>query len=353
MLNLKNKHYLSLLIIFLVAIGINFYPLEKYVMKPGNAYDVEQFITVKNGDTDDEGSFSLMTVSIGKATPVSYLIAKLSKHQEIMEVEEVRQQGEDDEEYQVRQLKLMSDSQFNALYVAFTKANKPFTVSYKGVYVLNILDGGAADKILKPGDIVTEVDDEVIQRQNQLVDLLATKKKGDVVKIVIERDEKLLAEEIKLKEIPGSDGRIGLGITFGESKTIKTDPSVKADTEKIGGPSAGLMFTLEILNQLLDEDLTKGYHIAGTGEMKENGEVGRIGGVDKKVVAAHRKDIEIFFVPDDEITDEMRKYNPNIRSNYEVALETAKEIGTTMKIVPVKTIDDALEYLDALEPKSN
>lgn len=348
---MTKKHYISLLIVFVIAIAFSFYPIEKYVMRPGNAYNVEDFITVENGDVDDKGSFSLMTVSVAKATPATYIVAQLNKYHEILDVNAVRQQGEDDNEYRVRQLKLMSDSQFNALYVAFTKANLPFTVSYKGVYVLNVLEDGAAEDVLQAGDIVTEVDGQIISRQTELVELLNNKKKGDKVEIVIERDNKLITKNLTLKEIPGSKGRIGLGITFAESKTIRTDPNVDADTEKIGGPSAGLMFTLEILNQLLDVDISKGYNIAGTGEMNEDGTVGRIGGVEKKVVAADKAGMEIFFVPNDEITEQMIANNPNIISNYEAAAKTAKEIGTTMKIIPVKTIDDALNYLKDLQEK--
>lgn len=348
---LTKKHYISLLIVFILAIALNFYQLEKYVMRPGNAYNVENFIKVTNGDADDEGSFSLMTVSIAPATPTTYLLAKFNNYHDILDVDEVRQQGEDDTEYQVRQLKLMSDSQFNALYVAFKKANLPYTVSYKGVYVLNVLEDGAADGVLQAGDIVTELNGQIISRQTELVELLSDKNKGEKVELVIERDNELITKNLTLKEIPNSNGRIGLGITFGESKTINTKPTVDADTEKIGGPSAGLMFTLEILNQLLDEDLTKGYMIAGTGTMNEDGTVGRIGGVEKKVVAADKAGMEIFFAPDDEITEEMKKNNPTIVSNYEAAAKTAKEIGTTMKIVPVKTLDDALNYLNTLQPK--
>ena len=61
--------------------------------------------------------------------------------------------------------------------------------------------------------------------------------------------------------------------------------------------------------------------------------------------------MEIFFVPDDEVTEQMIANNPNIASNYEAAAKTAKEIGTTMKIIPVKTIDDALNYLKDLQEK--
>src|SRR5699024_9210185 len=140
------------------------------------------------------------------------------------------------------------------------------------------------------------------------------------------------------KELPDSNGRAGLGIEFEEQIKLETEPKVDIRTEDIGGPSAGLMFTLELMNRLVDVDLTKGYNIAGTGEMLEDGSVGRIGGIDFKVMAADRQDIEIFFAPDDELPDEVKKKNPQLRSNYEEAKETADKIGTKMKVVPVKTI---------------
>ena len=347
---MKRKHYLFGVLVLLLVLFLSFYPLNYYIMQPGHAYDAHEYITVKNGD-EDEGEFHFMTVSIGKATPVTYIVAKFSKYKEILEREEVRQEGESDEEYRIRQLKLMSDSQFNALYVAFTRANLPYKVTHKGVYVVNIVEGSAADGILKPGDIVTALDGEPVIRRDDLLNGLQSKGKGDQIQLEIKRDEEVLTKKLTIQEIPKTNGRIGLGISYSESKLIQTNPEVDVDTEEIGGPSAGLMFTLEILNQLLDEDLAKGYKVAGTGEMLEDGKVGRIGGIEKKVVAAHKEGMAIFFAPDDEITEEMRKDNPSIRTNYEAAVKTAKELGTTMKIVPVKTIDDALEYLEDLEEK--
>lgn len=144
---------------------------------------------------------------------------------------------------------------------------------------------------------------------------------------------------------------MGIGIQPEEQIQLETDPKVNIKTEEIGGPSAGLMFTLELMNRLLDVDLTKGYNIAGTGEMLEDGSVGRIGGIDFKVIAADNQDIEIFFAPDDELPAEVKKKNPQLLSNYEEAKATAEKIGTKMKIVPVKTVDDALVYLEKLEAK--
>ncbi len=319
-------------------------------MKPGSAYDVSQFVTVEDGEKDHEGTMSLMTVAMAEATPLTYAISYFKEFEETFKEEDVRQEEEDEEEYTVRQLKLMTDSQFNALYIAFQKANLPYTIEYHGVTVLNVLAEGAADGELEAGDEIVEVDGVLIEKAQELTQILSTKKENDVVELVINRQDKLLDRTLTLKQIPGSE-KVGIGITYSESKFIKTEPNVKVDADKIGGPSAGLMFTLEILNQLIDEDLTKGYSIAGTGEMYEDGTVGRIGGIEKKVVAADKDGVEIFFAPDDEITEAMLNVNPALKSNYQAAVETAEKIDTQMEIVPVKTIDDALNYIEKLKPK--
>lgn len=347
------KRKISLYVLFLISIAfLSLYRLDAYIMKPGSAYDVSEFVTVAGGDTDDEGTMSLMTVAMQQATPITYLWAKTQKYQKIMNLQQVRNPLEDDEEYSVRQIKLMSDSQFNAKYVAFNKAGLDYNVHFKGVFVLNVLDGGASDGILKAGDEIIEVDGQKIESQEMLVDLLKNKRLGNQVEIKFVRNDKSQVEIVTLQEIPGSEEkRAGLGITYAESKTIQTTPEVSMRTEDIGGPSAGLMFTLEILNQLIPEDLTKGYNIAGTGEMYTDGTVGRIGGIDYKVIAADRDGMEIFFAPDDEISSELKAKYPDLESNYATAVKTAKNIGTKMKIVPVKTIDDAIAYLEQLEPK--
>lgn len=321
-------------------------------MKPGSAYDVSKFVNVDNSYPDEKGSMSLMTVAMQQATPFSYLWAKTQKYQKLMDISQVRNPLEDEEEYNVRQFKLMSDSQFNAKYVAFQRAGLQTKVLFNGVFILNVLDGGASDSLLKAGDEIIEVDGQNIKNQQMLVDLLKPKQLGDKVTIKFIRNEKEQEVTITLKEIPAAEEkRAGLGITYTESKSIETNPTVSMKTEDIGGPSAGLMFTLEILDQLLEEDLTKGYAIAGTGEMLVDGSVGRIGGIDYKVIAADRDGMEIFFAPDDEITPEMKAKYPDLESNYATAVKTAKEIKTKMKIVPVKTIDDAIAYLKKLQPK--
>ncbi|MCM3742733.1 PDZ domain-containing protein [Sporosarcina luteola] len=338
-------------VVLLILLFLFIYPLDAYISKPGGAYDLEPIVEVEGGDKDDVGTFSLMTISIGKATPFSYVASRFSDRMKVLPIYKVRREGENDKEYNIRQKKLMSDSQFNAITVAFSKADIPVDITYDGVFVVSVLKGGAADGKLQTGDKIRFVDGRQLTEAGQFASSISGKNEGDKVTVTIERDEKLRDVEITLREIPKSEGRIGLGIEFQEDRELSTDPRVDIHTADIGGPSAGLMFTLEIMNQLLDEDLTKGYKIAGTGEMLADGTVGRIGGADFKIMAADREGVEIFFAPDDYLPNEVRAKNPGIMTNYEEAVKTAEKIGTKMKIVPVTTIDDALDYLRDLKEK--
>lgn len=184
----KNKYLCSVFsrdLFFLML-----YRLDAYIMKPGSAYDVSKFVTVSDSDTDEAGTMSLMTVAMQQATPFTYLWAKTQKYQKLMDINQVRNPLEDDEEYNIRQLKLMSDSQFNAKYVAFQRAGLEVTIHFKGVFVLNVLDGGASDGLLKAGDEIIQVDGQKISNQQMLVELLKEKQLGDEVTIQFVRDKK-------------------------------------------------------------------------------------------------------------------------------------------------------------------
>ncbi len=341
---MKKRKLAFFAIVVAFAVLLSSYQLDSYITRPGGAYDLGPLVEVVGGDEDDEGTLSLMTISLMKATPVLYAYAKFQDGYKVMSADQIRSPHESDQEYNVRQLKMMADSQVNALQVAFDIADKPYEVNNNGVYVMTVLEGGAADGILEPGDRVISVDDNKFDTQEEFIDYLSDQEKGQQVELVYVREGREITDKVKLAPLPTNPERIGIGIAFVENKEIETDPKVTIDSEEIGGPSAGLMFTLEILNRLLDEDITKGYNIAGTGTMESDGTVGRIGGIDQKVIAADNQDIEIFFAPDDET--EGAKL-----SNYELAKKTAEKIGTDMKVVPVKNIEEAMKYLEDLQPK--
>ncbi|PIC78152.1 peptidase [Sporosarcina sp. P19] len=348
---MKMRKWAIAAVILLVVVVLALYPLDMYISRPGGAYDLAPLVEVVGGDTDDVGTFSLMTIAIGKATPVTYAWSKFSDKMKLMPATQVRRHGESDEEYGVRQIKLMADSKTHAISVAFDKAGLPINRKFTGVFVAGVLPAGASAGKLKVGDVIQSIDQQKLASTDAFMQEISGMSKGQNVHLQVERGERKVDVPVELKELPETDGRVGLGIEFEEQVKLETEPKVDIRTEEIGGPSAGLMFTLELMNRLVDVDLTKGYNIAGTGEMLEDGSVGRIGGIDFKIMAADREGIEIFFAPEDELPEEVKKKNPQLLSNYDEAKATADKIGTKMKVVPVKTIDDALSYLEKLEEK--
>jgi Lon-like protease len=349
--SMKNRTLIRILVLMTIFIvATSFYYLPYYVTKPGSAHELDPIVEVKDG-YDDKGEFMLTTVRMGKANIYAYLIASIKKYEYIYPVEEIRNPHESDEEYNLRQLQLMENSQNHAIEVAYKAADKPFHYNYKGIYVLNVYPSMPAEDILKPGDRITAIDEQEFESSEEFIQYVGKKKKGDKVTITFIRNNEEKSETIPLMEFPEMPGKAGLGISLSDDKEIVTDPEVSLNTDEIGGPSAGLMFSLEIYNQLTEDDLTKGYPIAGTGTISEDGEVGRIGGIEQKIIAADKAGAAYFLAPNDQISDEIKEKHPELESNYSAAKKTAEDIGTDMKVIPIESFDEALKFLNSLPEK--
>lgn len=338
---MKNKNiFRSFTAAVIILLLSSFYYLPYYVSKPGLAKELEPIIQVENG-YEEEGSFMLTTVRMGKANIYSYAIAKLNPYHELYQIDEIRRENETEEEYNVRQLYLMSSSKQSAIETAYRKANIPIHYKYKGIFVLNVKPNMPADGKLKAGDRIFKVDDQEFESSEQFITYIAGKNEGDEVKFTFERQNKTSDINIALKRLEET-GKVGVGIALVDDKELEVKPKVTINSEDIGGPSAGFMFSLEIYNQLVEEDLTRGYQIAGTGTIDSNGKIGKIGGIEQKIVAADKAGAEIFFAPNE---------NGDKDSNYRAAVKTAKDIRSKMKIVPVDTFDEAVDYLYKLKTK--
>ena len=336
---MNKKHYSGKIWIFMLVIMViaAFYKLPYYVSAPGSAEVISDYVTVEDGQ-ETEGEFMFTTIRMGRANIYSYLWAKVADYHKIYKLNEVRSEDETDEEYSVRQLKLMDESQNTAILNAYKKAGYEATVMMNGIYILHVGEDTPAEGNLKAGDRILEVDGKAITSQHFFVNHVSSKKAGEKVNLKVEREDETLEKTITLKRLEET-GNIGIGITLVEDRSVKTEPEVEFNTETIGGPSAGLMFSLEIYNQLTDIDYTAGKKIAGTGTIAEDGTVGPIGGIDQKIVAADEEGAEIFFAPNEEGAKD---------SDYQIAVKTAKEIGSDMVIVPVDTFDDAVGYLEKM-----
>ncbi|MCK0470645.1 SepM family pheromone-processing serine protease [Halalkalibacter sp. APA_J-10(15)] len=341
----QKKPFLSKkwIVLIVILLFIHFFPLPYYYSQPGDAKILREVIDVAGGYEED-GTFMLTTVQMGKANLFFYGWSYLSPYRLLYHEDQIRQKGESDEEYHHRQLMAMSSSQESAMIVAYEAAEKPIEYEYHGVVVTQLIENMPAEEVLEMGDLILEVDSEEIQTAEQLIHTLSDKSVEETVELLIKRENEYVVVEVGFAPFPEKlgvqKGQVGIGISSPVTeRDIVVDPEVMIDTSQIGGPSAGLMFALEMYNQLTEDNVTLGYHIAGTGTITEEGVVGRIGGAPQKVVAADRAGADYFLVPNEAGAPQ---------SNYEEALAAAEDIGTEMEIIPIDTFEEALEFLASI-----
>ena len=222
---------------------------------------------------------------------------------------------------------LMEESKMTAEAVALRKLGYEVKVQGEGVEIIEVLEASQAYNELKNGDIIKNIDGQKVEIASEAVDIIRNREVGDKVNIEVIRDNERLAFTVETIELSESPGKPSIGILIRTKNLDYEFPiQVSYDTGNIVGPSAGGMFALEIYNQLVEEDLTDGKRIAGTGTINLEGEIGQIDGIVQKSIAAERAEAEIFIVP---------------QENY----EKAKTVETNLKLVPVETFDDAIEFL--------
>lgn len=346
----KIPTWIKSLFIFVVIYLFVIQPIPFYIEKPGSAFGLDDMVAIDGEISDDPGEFYITTVAIQQATPLTAFTSILP-YRDLLTERELFGEMTDFAEYDVIQNYYMESSSNTAIQVAFDAADLDYDLVYNGVYVLQIIEGSTFNGILKVGDTVKAVNQNHFQSSKEFIDYVSQLEVGDTIEIEFEREgvtQSAVGDLIQLET-----GATGIGIGLVDNSSLVTDPHVEIHSEGIGGPSAGLMFSLQILNQLTDDDILGSHKVAGTGTIAPDGTVGRIGGIAKKIIAADEEGATYFFAPDDEIPAEITEEFPGIQSNYAEAVEAAKDIGTDMEVVPVKTFEDALDFLNSLEVETS
>ncbi|MBB3125819.1 PDZ domain-containing protein [Paenibacillus rhizosphaerae] len=334
-----------LLYIFVVAVMVYvcvYMPTPYIIYQPGSANEVKPMLSIAKGDTEERGTFMMTTVAASYAN-IAMLVMSVFNPNDEVDKKQARLGDLSEDEYAAEQVYMMSDSQSSAMEAAYREAKVPFSIVPEYLFVFSTPDDSVNNQYFKPGDRIEKVNGKPVPDNTALADILKTMNVGDEVTVKLLRSGKTLEEKLKLipiKDEKTGGTRAGLGVTIATMQAVKTkDPGhqVQFKDTRIGGPSAGLMFSMEIVNQLTPGDLTKGYRVAGTGTIDKSGTVGAIGGVQHKIVAADREKADIFFVPKD---------------NYNEAKAKADQIKTKMKLVQVSTLEQAMDYMNQLQAKS-
>lgn len=343
---LRSKKTWFFIVSAIVGLFLLVYPIPYFIEGPGSTEDVDPMIEIDALTNDPRGTYMLTTISIQQATPLTYLKGALPFYEIVSEEELLGNMGSKGE-YNTLQTYFMKSSIDSALKAAFDASSLPANLEYKGVYVLSVQTTSDFYGKLQPGDVIVGVDGNTFKNSAAFTDYVQAKKSGDTLSVTRKRDGQEKTISGVLMVLPET-GNAGIGISLVDQTDLQTTPRASIQVGNIGGPSAGLMFALRTYTLLNDVVLPRDYQIAGTGTIDPAGNVGRIGGIDKKVFAASKKGVDIFFAPDDEVTKDMQEAYPDIQSNYEEALEAAKRLNTKMKIIPIKHLEEAIAYVETL-----
>lgn len=320
---------LGALITALLSAGVFAAPIPYVVLGPGPTYDTvgrvdnKDVIQVSGRDTSTSaGQLRLTTVGVQpRAELLTALRGWISETEAVVPRELVYPPGKTEQEVEQDNAEDFRISQTSAEIAALAELGYAIRVVVKSVD-----PAGPSDGRLRAGDTIKSVDGKAVTSASTLVELIKAKPSGSRLDIGYIRNGAAASATVTATASNGGPPRIGVSVDQEQPHPF----TVKINLAEVGGPSAGLMFALGIVDKLRPEDLTAGKIIAGTGTIDDAGRVGPIGGIPQKLVGAKQAGADVFLVPADNCAEAVDNAQPGL------------------PLIRVGTLDEALAALDAL-----
>jgi PDZ domain-containing protein len=320
-----------------VAIAISvLVPVPYVILGPGPTLNTlgkdssgQPLITISGHATyPTNGHLNMVTVSYqgcqgNRFNIFTALVAWLNPHQAVVPENEICPAGQTQKQTQEQNTQEMTSSQEIATAAALTELHIPYSTQ---VVVVQPDKGFPAYGVLKAGDVIKSVDGQPVTGQASLTKLIAAHPAGSTLTLDITRAGQNRQVQVGTRQ---SGGHPVMGVEIMEQ--YKFPFQVNITVGDIGGPSAGMMFALGIIDKLTKLDLTAGRFIAGTGEITASGQVQPIGGIQQKMVGARNAGATIFLTPAANCAD------------------TKGAVPKGMRLVKVSTLNQAVTYLEALK----
>ena len=296
--------------------------------------DAEPIIRISGTRTyEADGRLDLTTVSVYGAADQSLSLSTalrywLDRDYAVVPTEVIYPEDKSPEEVEEQVEQEMLESQQSAV----TAALRELGIATKTtVVVQNVLDGSPAASALRKDDVILAVDDESATSAESIRAVLRRRQPGDAVRVTFRRGGATRTASLRTVSSGDAENRPVIGVELREESeypfAVSIDPSFAED---VGGPSAGLMLAVGIIEQLTPGSLTGGAHVAGTGTIDDAGAVGPIGGIQQKLIAAERAGADFFLVPAGNMADARRA------------------VPDGLQLREIATLDDALAALAAI-----
>lgn len=322
------------------AIGVTvIVPVPYVILSPGPTYNTlgaangQPVISISGRTTyPTSGHLNMVTVSYagGPGNDVnifSALAAWLNPSEAVVPESELFPSGQSQQQVQEQNTVEMTNSQQIATAAALTDLHIPFQ-SWSSVAVAGTVPGYPAASLMQAGDVIDAIDGTPIKTPTDLQNQVRAHPAGTKLDVTITRNGKTQHVQVATKEYRGHPI---LGIQPGDMQQFKFPFTVNISVGDVGGPSAGMMFALGIIDKLTGDNLAGGKFIAGTGEISVDGTVGAIGGIQQKMVGARNAGATIFLAPASNCAD------------------TRGAVPRGMQVVKVSTLQQAITYLDDIK----
>jgi PDZ domain-containing protein len=307
-------------------------------ISPGDAVSLDSLVHVDGAKTyPDIGDIRLLYVR--ERNHVSfwrYVQAKLDKNTELLKEKEVNPDNEPQPDLEAEDEAAMSEAKIAATKVALEAAG--YTVKPAPGYVINaVLPSKPASKVLKAGDLIVSADGKKVVQGADLTAAVRSHRPGQTMTLGIERDGKPMTVKVGIGQDKNGSPEIGVLVFPNYNFPVH----VSVDTAGIQGPSGGLAMTLAILDDLTPGNLTGGQRVAVTGTIDIDGNVGEIGGIEQKAIAARARHAKLFIVP------QCLPEEGDVAGCQKDLAAAQKKAGSGMKVIPVATFAEALAALRA------
>jgi PDZ domain-containing protein len=316
------------LVLFAVALGLYIAPSDEYIFLPDRAHPVAPLVTVPGGHDPAKGGIYFVDVVVRKASILEKLFGGLHKGAELFPASAIDPPGVGDQQRRRIDLQDMRNSQNVAAAVALRAAGKKVVTRATGARVAAVEPGTPAVGRLEPDDVIVAVEGKPVQDPKDVSAAMTKHKPGDVVAFTIHRGKQTRVVRIKTVAL-GKLPKAKIGVLLETALDIKLPFPVRIDAGNVGGPSAGLAFALDVLEEL-GHNILHGHKVAATGEIFADGTVGPIGGIKQKTIGAREAGVDAFLVPAGENARDARKGADGLR------------------IIPVESFAQALHALATL-----
>lgn len=317
------------LALVVVAVVLYLLPSQEYVFLPDPAHPVAPLVSVQGGHDPTKGEVLFVDVVVRKATWLERLFHGIRKGASYYPASDIDPKGVSQAGLQAIDQQDMQRSQKIAAALALKALGKKVTMRPTGALVEQIGLGAPADGKLHPDDRIVAVDGKPVRALASLYAAMRTHRPGDVVRFTVVRQGKELVVPIKTIASGDKHPRAIVGIIPSPAVDIRLPLAVRIDAGNVGGPSAGLAFALEVMEEL-GRNVVHGHKVAATGELEPDGTVGAIGGIEQKTIGVREAGADVFLVPAGEN-----------------AVEAEKE-AHGLRIIPVKSFPQALHALATL-----